>query len=260
MARKVRVKALGRVTLPILAEVASAFSDLLEVMTKLKSGAEIEWVLENAKFGSIDFFSIGFPANKEADLALDEIYSDYIELARGAVDGVLDDQPPAVIEQVARLARVSRYTHEPVFLGVGDDEADLLPILSTFGDDDKDDLPLVTARKKSRTSVRGTIVTCDDKSGTYFTLQACSDGKNIRCYPDFIYRGRIAEYWASKVTVLVEGVFTRYTKNPTLTNITTIVPLGTAGGDEWRIAIGSAPAVDRPAMTTDEAIRRFRNG
>jgi hypothetical protein len=250
----------GHVSLADFKTAVGAFIDLIGLLTdEVNPEAGIEWFVSDLKPGSA---TIAARAEYEAvddTVTVETVVRRFDEIGetihRGDLQRLRRYPPP--VEQLAVAVTSVLNGRIPRLRLVADDHA-------WTAEQRIDPRQPQIARPKTgtvRTSIKGRIVTLDEKHGLYFTLQEAFTNRNVRCYPAAAYRDRLGEYWTRKTWILVEGTYNHYTTKPTLTEITDIVPFGDAEPGGWREARGVAPRL--PTGTTDsaaQAIRKVRDG
>lgn len=248
----------GEVSLADFRKGIAAFTDLVEQLTEQASAEtdKVEWVIKDLRGGSATV-EIG-PASSRTQEGLEvaeEVVVEVEEIGRRAALSNYSEwyeYPRPIRDSVYSMFSMLNGRIPRARLG---DAVILAPV--TVERPDNDPPPV----RRQRTSVRGKIVTLDNKRNTYFTLKEAFTNRLIRCWPDPTYRAQIAKCWESQEWVLVEGHFNTFTQKPTLTDITEIWPFGPGDKSGWRGIFGISPR--KPGDSTDsvnEIVRKVRNG
>jgi hypothetical protein len=261
---KATVKADGTVSVSDLAVMAESMARVLSALTQdeTENPAVVEWVVEGLRAGSATVTTRGVAATYLALHAVERVVERYEVLARKAHNGRVEDFPPPVQSAVRKLASLvdGRITRISLIAGDGGAEWSLSPSLGEGVQDEESARPGIDVNRYARTSIRGQIVTLDDKHATYFTLREAHTRQLIRCYPSRSYRPQLGDLWAVGSWVIVEGTYSRYTDPPTMVSITEIVPYDNAPAGSWRDAIGCAPRRKNTGISAADAVRRVRDG
>lgn len=259
------VKADGTVSVEDFRVIVDAMADLLSSLTaeSTDNPAVVEWVIHGLRAGSATIVTRGVPGTHSATHTIEDVIGRYELLARKAHNGRIDDFPTAVQNAVRRLAGLVNDRITRISLSGGDGDGDWVidPELGGEEDDDSADRVGVDLGRYARSSVRGRVVTLDDKHALYFTLEEAHTGRMIRCYPDQRFKRQLADYWKESAWIIVEGTYSRYTDPATIKAITDITPFDPAPAGGWRAAIGCAPrGPSAEAVSSAEMVRRVRDG
>jgi hypothetical protein len=256
------IKIDGKVTVADFRTVIDAFTDLMLTLTAEANGdAAVEWVVSDLRFGSATIESRAVAGSPEDRETADLVVTRYEALLHAVNRGQIDRFSDPVREAMQAITSVVNGQIPRILMGTPDDPAiakldrrlgELPPAEQTVEE--------AAPRPRTRSAVKGQIVTLDDKRGTNFTLQDAYTQRHVRCYPGKEHRSNLGTYWERKTWVVVEGLYTRYEGKATLTQITDISPLpgGIRGG--WRQAVGAAPrSADAQNISSADAVRRVRD-
>jgi hypothetical protein len=265
----VSIKAEGKVSIEDFRTVVDALADLLAALTR-EAGAKntsLKWEVDDLRPGSATIVMRGVHDDAVSQFFIKDVVGRYQDVAQNAHVGRLDKFTPAVQAPVRRLANILNGRVTDISLGASAEDSGRLPIdralAAPFGLEIDGSDP-VELHAFVRTSIRGKIVTLDDKQALYFTLQQAGTNENVRCYPkagDVETRKKLSEYWENARWVLVEGTLNQHSAVPTLYEITDIVPFPVVEKGSWRKAIGIAPRNPGGSQVSSaDAVRKVRNG
>lgn len=248
----------GVVSVGDLKAMVDNFEALLGVLTsEVDPDAEIVWVVTDLRGGSAMLEAVGQADTTASRNAVKKVASRYRFVARNAHRKRLENLTPKERECVAGLTSMLNGRVPTARMGTGEHEyiIDQPVPLAQPGR-----LGLAGQRGSTRTSMKGLIVTLDEKRGTYFTLRLAFTNQLVRCYPPSTLRPLLADFWRDKTWVLVEGTFHRITDLPTLNEITDIVPLGSSEPGTWRQAFGLAPRDPKGMVdSASDVVRKLRD-
>lgn len=251
----------GVVSLEDFRTAVNAFASLIDMLTdQADPNAPIEWDIKTLRAGSAFVQVSGTSETAEGELAVEEVRRDYSRIAEIAARRQMSDWagiPRPIREQVAMLTGMLNGRVPRAAMGTNNDEWIVEAPISveppTLIQDIED-------RKRQRTSIRGQVVTLDDKRATYFTLKEAFTRRMVRCWPESKYRAMLGEYWSTQAWIVVEGSYNTFTEKPTMTDITDIIPLGAAPPEGWKQAFGIAPRKTGGVQgTSADVVRKVRD-
>ncbi len=247
----------GEVTLGNFRTAISSFTNLMEMLTaQANPESKVEWIISDLRFGSATITVRGEVEERDEVPVVEEVVESAEEI--GKLASVHDFKmwttyPRAIRDEVATMFGMLNGRIPTATLGPYTIDAPVAvdpPIGIEFN------IP-----RREHTSIKGKIVTLDNKRGTYFTLREAFTNRLIRCWPTLNYRDQIAALWKSEAWVLVEGSYNTFTEKPTMTDITEIIPLGTAEKGGWKKVFGISPR--GPGDSKDsvaDIVRKVRDG
>lgn len=258
------LKADGTVTVKDFLLIVGGLAEVLFALTNetANNPGAIEWVVDGLKAGSATIVTRGYAGTFLATHDVEQVVDRFEQLARNAHSGRIDEYTAPVQAAVRNLASLVDGRITRIAMGAGDDSREWTIDPKLGGN--VEDVPTVEAgvdvNRYARSSVKGQVVTLDDKQAVYFTLREAHTGELIRCYPDKNTKAKLSKYWAENTWVIVEGTYQRYTSTPTMHKITEIVEVEQVQGGSWRDAIGCAPRLANHDVSAADAVRRVRDG
>jgi hypothetical protein len=246
----------GEVSLSDFRRAIDAFAELLEQLTdQANPEATVKWVIRDLRGGSAAVEVESETQDEESEVAANEVTQSMDEIGRISHLNRYElwTVYPRVIRQQVRemFAAVAGNIPRAKLNGWVIEKPVEVDPPST----------VIPRPKQEHASLRGKIVTLDDKKGTYFTLREAFTDRSIRCWPDPRFRSALAEHWKNNSWVLVEGTYNTLTNKPTMIDITEILPLGTGERGAWKKLFGISQRTPEDSQdSASELVRKVRDG
>jgi hypothetical protein len=257
------IKVDGQVSVADFRTVVDAFADLMLTLTaETDANAVVDWIVSDLSAGSAVLTSKGTFGNPSGQAVVQKVVGKYEELARSAPAGSFDRFSDRVRQAMQSLTSVVNGKIPRLIMGTPD-SPELGKLEQRFEEviGETTQQGAIGPRPHTRAAVKGQIMTLDRKQGLYFTLQEAYGYQYVRCYPNEEYREKVAEYWAKKTWVIVEGTYARFGDKPTMTRISDIIALPDVEKGGWREAVGAAPRGSKASnISSADAVRKVRDG
>jgi hypothetical protein len=269
MALTINIRVEGSVSVADLRTLVDSFAELIEALTaetvaRDETKPTVLWLVDAMQGGSAEITTRGVSGdNRAADATIETVVALYDQVAADAEGGAIERYSGAIRYALGKMTSILKPSTPSLKMWARERPREIVASLEpdVEGDQWAAEAPPLVLQPRTRSSVRGKIVTLDQKRGLYFTLQEAHTRRNIRCYPDGRDKDSLGRYWSSGQYVTVEGTYVRYGQHPTLTDITDIVEHPILDRDAWRQAVGAAPPLkDGLKITSAEAVRRTRDG